>query len=409
MKTANEKKSQILLMDRREFLYLTATFSTTAVLGGILKSPPAADAKELRERILAQGAKDKEKSKAAKYNMTLSIDGVKNRWPDGPIYKGTMWCIGAWELKEAIERHTNGEIFVKIVEGGALGAQIAAAKKVQQGVIEACTCSTQNMASLSPVWNVLDFPYVIGSPSNLLKIVYSKEINDTLRVKSMEQGVICLTLFPQTRWLELKKGLPQEIRRPEMLKGMKIRVTGSKLEQEIFKILPSNPTPIAWSEVYTALKEGAIDGIHVGPASVADFSIHEIVGQLVNTEFMFNTDAFWISTKWYQNLPKKLKEGILEAAYDTQIFIHDIYEPLMLRQVGIRPNSPPDAIWKKVDAKQIFLTNEEKKAWEDYLSFERNKDRFEPLVAQFGKREFEVVQRVAKSQGEPMKRRWWKA
>jgi TRAP-type transport system periplasmic protein len=408
-KTELPKRKETCAVDRREFMRLAAMFGTTAALGGMLAAPSFATARELREVIVAQAAKGKEKVAAAAKKMILSIDGVSNRWPEGPICKGSMYCLGIWELKEAIERNSKGAIFVEIVEGGALGSQIAAAKKVQQEVMPACTCSSQNMAALVPVWNVLDFPYIIGPVPNFWKLAYSKEVNDTLRAKSMEQGMIALTFFPQPRWLELKKGLPQEIRRPELLKGLKIRVTGSKLEQEDFKILPSNPTPIAWSEVYTSMKEGAVDGVHVGPASVADFSIHEVVGQLVDTEFMYNADTIWVGTKWYRNLPATLQGAIMEAAYEGQVFIHDNFEPLHVRQVGVRPNSPPDAIWKKVDAKQIFLTVEERKAWEDYLSFERNKDRFEPLVAQFGKREFEMVRRVANAAGGAEKRRWWKA
>ncbi len=395
-------------LDRRNFLHLCATFGTTAAIGGVLAAVANAGEKEIKQQISIQADEEKKKAAKAKHNLILGLDGVANRWPDGVICTSTMWVVGAWRLKENIEKHSNGSIYVQIVEGGALGGQVKAARKVQQGIIQACTASTQNMAAFAPVWNVTDIPFAVGPVENYWKLLYSKEINDTLRATSMAQGVMNLATFPQTRWLELKMGLPGDVRLPEHLNGLKIRVTGSKLEQAIFDILPSSPTPIAWGEVYTAMKEGAIDGIHVGPASVADAGIHEVVGQLVNTEFMYNADTFWLNTRWFKKLSPVLQEAVLEASYQTQLFIEAIYEPLHSLQAGLRPNSPPDAIWKKVGARQVILTAEEKAAWQEFLSFENNKERFEPMVKQFGQKEFEAVTRVAKS-GDTEKGRWWKA
>lgn len=395
-------------LGRRDFLQLCAAFGTTAVFGGLLAAAATAGEKELKQQIAITADAEKKKEAEAKHTMILSLDGVANRWPEGVIATSTMWVVGAWRLKENIEKQSKGEIYVKIVEGGALGGQVKAARKVQQGIIQACTASTQNMAAFAPVWNVTDIPYAIGPVENYWKLLYSKEINDTLRAKSMEQGVMNLATFPQTRWLELKMGLPEDVRVPEKLKGLKIRVTGSKFEQAIFDILPSSPTPIAWGEVYTAMKEGAIDGIHVGPASVADAGIHEVVGQLVNTEFMYNADTFWLNTKWFKKLSPAMQEAVLEASYQTQLFIEGIYEPLHSLQAGLRPNSPPDSIWRKVGTKQVILTDDERAAWRDFLSYENNKDRFGPMVEKFGKKEFEAVQRVANS-GDTEKGRWWKA
>jgi len=395
-------------MARRDFLRLCAIYGTTAALGGVLATAATAGEKELKQQISIQADQEAKKASAAKYTMILAVDGVSNRWPDGVVCTSTMWNVGAWKLKTNIENQSKGAIYVKIVEGGALGGQVKAARKVQQGILQACTASTQNMAAFAPVWNVTDIPYAIGPVENYWKLLYSKEVNDTLRAKSMKQGVMNLATFPQTRWLELSAGVSEEIRLPSQIEGMKIRVTGSKLEQAIFDILPSSPTPIAWGEVYTAMKEGAIDGIHVGPASVADAGIHEVVGQLVNTEFMYNADTIWMNTRWYQKLSPELQEAILEASYQTQLFIEGIYEPLHAMQAGLRPNSPSDAIWRKAASRQILLTDEERAAWQDYLSYEKNKDRFDPMVKKFGKEEFEVVKRVAQS-GDTERKRWWKS
>jgi hypothetical protein len=85
-KTESPKRKETFEVDRREFIRLAAMFGTTATLGGILAAPSFATARELRELIVAQAAKGKEKVAAAAQKMILSIDGVSNRWPEGPIY-----------------------------------------------------------------------------------------------------------------------------------------------------------------------------------------------------------------------------------------------------------------------------------------------------------------------------------
>lgn len=396
-------------ISRRQFMRWTAAYGLTATVGALVTAPRSADAREIQERIVAQAAAERTKVARAKHTLIFGLDGVSHRWPDGPVYKGTMLCMGAWELKDAIERHSKGAIAVNLQEGSALGGQVAAQRKVQQGVIGACNGSTQNMAQFAQVWNVTDFPYTIGPVENYWKLVYSKEINDTLRATSMKQGVVVLTLFPHTRWIELKRGLGFELRRPEQLKGLKIRVTGSRLEQEALSILPANPTPINWAEVYTGMKDGAIDGIHVGPVAVADAGIHEVTGQLTNTEWMYNTDGMWMSTRWWKSIDASLQEALLEAAYEAQIFIHKTYEPLFTRQLGLLPDSPPTSIWERAGATKILLTPAERAVWQDFLSVERHKSRFQPLVERFGKREYEAVVRVANAAGAAEPRRWWKA
>jgi|tagenome__1003787_1003787.scaffolds.fasta_scaffold20954072_2 hypothetical protein len=117
---------------RRQFLRWTTAYGLTATIGALATAPRSADAEEIRERIVAQLAAEKEKAASAQHTLIFALDGVSNRWPDGPVYKGTMLCLGAWELKDAIERHSKGAIVVNLQEGAALGGQVAAQKRCRR-------------------------------------------------------------------------------------------------------------------------------------------------------------------------------------------------------------------------------------------------------------------------------------
>lgn len=402
--TIEQEKAAETMHSRRQFFEVGAKYGMTAAFLATAATTAGATIAEAAEAI---SAVEKSKKDAAEHSLLFGCGGTPNRWPQGQIFKQNFDLTGLLQLKEGIERNTAGKVHVDIKFGGALGGQVAVGRKVQQGIVAGSQSSSQNMAAHAPVWNTTDFPYVIPTVEDYWRIVFSKEVNDTLRASSMKQGVIPLCIFPQTRWLELKKGLPAEVRHPDQLDGLKMRVTGSKLEQTAFNILPANPTPINWGEVYTAVKEGAVDGIHVGTGSVADAGIYEVVGQLVNTEWMYNADTLFCSTKWFMGLPESVQGGVMEGAYEAQVYNYAIYDPAFKFQAGIREDSPPDAAWNTVDAVKVFLTESEKAEWVDFLSYERNKETYDDLIERFGKTEYETVKRVANS-GEPVKpTRWW--
>jgi len=362
----------------------------------------------VQAKAAEQAPKEAAKAAAAEFKLNFAIEGVPNRWPNGPVAKCTLWNLGSWEFKENVEKRTNGRVQVIMHEGGSLGGQLELGQKTQQGVIQAGNFTTQNEAAYIPVWNVIDFPYVQGPIESVWKLIYSKEFNDVVRKASSDQGCFPVAVFPQLRKIAVRKNLPTEIRKPEQMSGLKIRVTGSRLEQEAFKILPANPTPLAWGEVYTAMKEGAIDGLHVGAASLADANIHEVCGQLIDSDFMYNWDATWLNTRWFHSLPADVQDQVMEGAYDTQVWIHKVWNDLHDKQVGSTKNAAADSIWKKSGANLVFLTDAERKEWEQYMSFERNKAQLQPLVEKFGKKEYELTQSIVASKTAPEPKKWWK-
>ena len=391
---------------RREFLRLAARYGYGAALIATLGLPMATYS---QRAAAAEAAADEEKAKRAraKHVLTLGLDSSINHTPDGAVTKVAMWLFGNLEFKTAVEQHSKGAIYVDIHDGAALGSQTAALRKVQLGVIQAADCSTQNAAELAPIWNVIDIPYQIGPVANYWKLLFSHEFDQGVRAKSAQANMMCLFTLPTTRWLEMSHKVDHPVRKPEDVKGLKIRVTGSKLEQAAFKILPANPTPIAWSEVFTAMKDGAVDGIHVAATSVLDGGMGPVVGQLVDVDWMYNSDSTWLGTRWFKALPPNLQEAVMEGAYDAQVHVYKNFARLRRDQAGIEPDSPKVG-WRTFNTKFVRLTDAERGAWRDYLSLERNKATLNELIDRFGRKEYEMVNRVVQGGGgEP--KRWWKA
>ncbi len=143
MTNNKNQERRALNLSRREALQIAARYGVAAasvgfacVVGdGVLSFAEAA-------------ASEAEKKTKAKHIMTLGLDGTLNLFPNRAVAKHSTWIHGMPEYKELVEKNSNGQIYVDIHDAGALGGQTAALKKVQQGIIQGASCSTQNAAQL---------------------------------------------------------------------------------------------------------------------------------------------------------------------------------------------------------------------------------------------------------------------
>lgn len=386
---------------RREALRLSAAYGVTLASAsmGLLGAGTGA--------TFAQAAQSEaEKKSAAKHTLTMALDGTLNLQPDRPIVKDSFWIHGTRTFKKHVEEASNGQIYVDLHDAGTLGSQTAALKKVQQGIVQGAACSTQNAAQLVPIWNVLDVPYAVDDSSNFWKLLYSAEFNKAVRQPSADARISMLYTTPYMRWVMIGRSINKEVRLPTDMAGVKIRSTGSRMEQTAMDILPCSPTPIAWAELLSALKDGAVDAIHHTPTSSLDGGLAPSIGQIINTAWMPHWDAVWVGTSWLSRLPEELQEVVREGGYLAQVEIHDTYNELNKDVIGIESDSP-EVGWKAAGAEIVILTDEQKAAWRDFLSVEKNASTIDPLIDRFGREAYETVLAVVKD-GSPDQARWWK-
>lgn len=359
---------------------------------------------------IAQAAESEQAKKAkAKHTLTMGLDAKLNQFPGRAGTPDMVWVFGAPQFKEAIEKGSGGRIYVEVHDGGALGGQTVLLKKVQQGVVHAGSCTTQNAAQLVPLLNILDVPYGIGADDDSFwRLLFSKEFNDVFRKATEARRVTLAFSHPWRRRVMLSRNVSKEIHKPDDLKGMKIRVTASKFEQLAFQVLPTNGVPIAWSETFSALKDGVMEGVHIAPGSGFDVGMAPVIGQIVDTEWMYNTDSIWLSTTWLNGLGAELKEVVMAAALEAQKFVVAGYKPILRDTMGLAPDSPASAGFKGAGTRVAFLTADEKAVWRDFLSVERQ-PAFKDAIKSFGEDAYKTLRQVVAGKGSTAPRAWWKA
>lgn len=265
-------------------------------------------------------------------------------------------------FKQKAEEYSGGQLLVDIHEAGSLGGQTVLPQKVLTNAIQGCQLSTQNFTPFSNAFNMLDLPYLFPSNASFEKILTTEEFKaSALVTQPRDKGFEVLPgMWANAgfRVLGVAKKADRVVKTPDDLDGIKIRVTGSKVEQQVFKLTPANPVSIAWGETYQALQQGAADALNVGLGPLTATKIFETLGSATMSEINFNCHVTVLSQKWFAKLPEDVQEAIYRAAAES-------FEFQKAAQTEANKNMIEQ--WKSKGIQVHVLGTDEKKVWAETL------------------------------------------
>ncbi len=286
-------------VDRRDFLRASAAFGFTAAV-----TAAAAGTLGSSEAVAQTAKEEKERQAAAKHTMTI-----------GTAYRiGTTrsYPIMQLNLKENIQNLTNGKIYVKLGPGGQLGVGTKLAEKVQSGTIQAAQHSLSNFAPFASAVDLINLPYWCGENQKFVNLVTSdiweKEVNSRVRAKGFKP-LFYFCIDPRTA--AKRRGLDDKpFKTPEDLKGIKFRVPGSKILQQFYRLIGSNPTPVAWGETPTAIKQGVADALDPAVEALYAFGFKDVLSWVTFNRSVPDSQVYSCNLAWFESLPKDVQEGI---------------------------------------------------------------------------------------------------
>ena len=290
--------------ERRNFLKLTSAGAFTAAIvagaGGMLWSSEAA----------AQTAKEeREREAAAEHVMTIATAYVLGASRSYPILQ--------LDLKENIQNATNGKVYVKLAPGGQLGAGGALVQKVQGGTIQAAQHSISNFAPFAPAADLINLPYFCGSNQRFVNLVNSQVWKDQVHPKVEAKGfkpLFYVVIDP--RVVAVRKG-GNVVMTPGDLSGVKFRVPGSEMLQQYYRLVGANPTPVAWGETPSAIKQGVADALDPSVGALYVFGFKDILSHVTFTQAVPDSQIYSCNLEWFNSLPAGVQEGIEFASEIT--------------------------------------------------------------------------------------------
>jgi TRAP-type C4-dicarboxylate transport system substrate-binding protein len=292
------ERKELESAERRNFLKLASTGSFTAALvagaGGMLWSSEAAAQTQQEER---------EREKAAEHVMTVATAYVLGASRSYPIMQ--------LDLKENIQNATNGKVYVKLAPGGQLGAGGALVQKVQGGTIQAAQHSLSNFAPFASTVDLINMPYLCGSNQRFTNLVNSDFWNSEVHPKVEANGFKALFYVNiDPRVVAVRKG-GNAVITPADLSGVKFRVPGSKMLQQYYRMVGANPTPVAWGETPSAIKQGVADALDPSVGALYVFGFKDILSHVTFTQAVPDSQVYSCNLEWFNSLPGDVQEGVM--------------------------------------------------------------------------------------------------
>jgi tripartite ATP-independent transporter DctP family solute receptor len=226
----------------------------------------------------------------------------------------------AKHFADQVDKASGGHITVTVVPNGTSfgGDQKAAVTRVTDGSLDATILSTSVYAGSIKEMNAISLPYLFSSTDKLTAYLEGQPGKDLAALLESEDKTKALALMTRTPREVTNSERP--ITKPEDLQGLKIRVPGNPLWTDFFSSLGASPTPMDFSEVFTALQTGTIDG-QENPVEVPVASKFSGVQKYLSmTNHMQDAFVLGVSDAKWNSLSPQQQEQLQAAATETAHF-----------------------------------------------------------------------------------------
>jgi tripartite ATP-independent transporter DctP family solute receptor len=243
---------------------------------------------------------------------------------DAPEADSTM---AAQKFADVLEILSGGKVKVDVFHSGQLGDQKTQILDVMRGTLDMTIDTSPGwFADLAnyPQIGVLDTPYVYRDLDHAYRVLTGPVGQKHWDYLAKNAGLRVLDIwYMGTRELNLvKKAGP--VRRPEDLRGIKLRMPNVESWLDIGRALGATPTPLGFGEVYMALKSGTIEG-QDNPLPTSDWAkFYEVTHYIILTDHVMGFITPVINEKLWQDMPEEYRVYIQKAILVGRYYMNQI-------------------------------------------------------------------------------------
>jgi len=258
---------------------------------------------------------------------------------------------------EALTRRLPGAIDYQFYPSGQLGGDKAFLEGLRIGTIQMAVIG--QIANVAPRMGLLDVAYLFSSYEQAEKYLDSPayaELESELPGKGLQP-------FPKAWWWSSWRNLTnskRSVKTPNDLKGLKIRVPTQQGHLKAFQAFGAQATPMDFTEVYTALQTGVLDGQENPAEIILSNKLYEVQKYLSLTQHLFWAPPPLASKQWWDGLPADVRTGLeaalLEVAGAQRKFSrdHDADYLRQLAQKGMAVNEVDKASFVAVAREKVW-------------------------------------------------------
>lgn len=227
-------------------------------------------------------------------------------WPKTEIHAQAVEKFAA-----EVQKLTDGKLKIEIYGDGTLGNDKDLLEGLKVGTTDIWVGGAGVLSAASETANIFTVPFMFDSQEHFEK-VYNGQVGQEIADRiQQESGYKILSYWTRgARWLTVNK----EVKTPEDLAGLKIRVPESPVFVKSWERLGASPTSMAFGEVFTSLQQGVIDGQENPLSLIYNSKFNEVVKYLVKTEHVYEPITVVISESKFNSFSPELQEALVAAA-----------------------------------------------------------------------------------------------
>lgn len=218
---------------------------------------------------------------------------------------------GMFKFEEYLEKETNGSIDVQVFTDGVLGDDRRTLEGLQIGSIQGTTVSTGPISAFVPSIAVFDLPFLFKDAETAYKVLDGPIGQEQLDALA-GSGFIGICYW-ENGWRNTSNS-KREITKVEDFKGLKFRTLESPIHVDTWKALGTNPTPMSFSQLYTALEQKVVDGQENPLANIVANKLDEVQKFVTLDGHLYGASPFMVSKVFWDTLTDEEKAAVKKAA-----------------------------------------------------------------------------------------------
>ncbi|ABG33444.1 C4-dicarboxylate ABC transporter [Roseobacter denitrificans] len=226
------------------------------------------------------------------------------------------------KFAELLAVKTGGEYTLQMFHGGTLGSQPDAIEQVRAGALEIGNFNLGPIGPLVPAANVVSLPFIFKDVPHMFRVL-DGEAGKIIAAGMAEKGIQPLAWYDAGARSFYNGEKP--INTPADVEGMKVRVMNNELFTGMIAELGGNPSPMAFAEVYQALKTGVVDGAENNWPSYESTGHFEVAGFYSLSQHLIIPECICINIGTFNALSDEMKTAVLEAAQESALYQRDLW------------------------------------------------------------------------------------
>jgi TRAP-type transport system periplasmic protein len=231
---------------------------------------------------------------------------------------GSLFQVSADEYAKRVNAKLAGKVKVVVYGSSQLGGDKEMVQKLKLGTIDMAVPSTV-MTSEVDQFGLFELPYIVKDRAHMARI--EKEVFwPSLAPEAEKKGLKILAVWENGyRHITNNK---KPIKVPDDLKGIKLRVPEGKWRVKMFQEYGANPSPMKFSELFTALQTGVMDGQENPFTQIYSAKLQEVQKFLSLSGHVYTPAYLVVGARKYGALPTDVRKVLEDTAKETQAFVY---------------------------------------------------------------------------------------